>query len=690
MKTNCKFLIFITLASILIMPERIYATDNLFTLGNDINSRGEPTLKIEIRPGGTWMVYRKVGATYFTQMYSSTGMQPALLGLKIGNTRAMGNGTIGATYSSTAIPDLAGDQGYDETIILAVEDVPSATDLSGDVQFVTKKFSGYYNSVPFSVYLKITYDKEVPNIITFESVINADQIAPGIEMALAYGFVPESRSSGTYAHYGAITSPSIMVNGVDINDAYRNAPCGYGSFDYGVSETEARNLVVAGYLNNSGEVVAFYQLGGRPFDRYYAAPTTALGVSYGSQFLYWSYYDNRVQPCFTPDAHLAVGYNYIYTGETTVISTGLMFAGVMPAELEYTWQKNSDYIYSRNLSVPMGTSVSLRMDVRNYNTDYISGVGFRIDMPAGLTIGTPVIPDGYYGDGLYHSFTAGTHNYSSTHYKLTNGDLDPLISGLVVAPTPTATDMYGQWIIDESMISLRENLLPSSGTPPAILTVTTTAQFPSTANVEISKGGSKTFTVELPPGLYATRDITVNISYTGTATNLSYFDTKPATVIIPQGDNSANFVVGATLTAPNSATINVVLSSTDYAAVIIGANKQIKITISSYPDASNIEVSGTLSLCEGGGGTTTLTATSNLPSPTFKWYESQSGTSSVHTGAVFTTPPLAATKTYYVGVISGGNENRAGDRKAVTITVAYCEPIYIPVNPHLMSKIIVQ
>lgn len=57
-----------------------------------------------------------------------------------------------------------------------------------------------------------------------------------------------------------------------------------------------------------------------------------------------------------------------------------------------------------------------------------------------------------------------------------------------------------------------------------------------------------------------------------------------------------------------------------------------------------------------GGGTTTLTATviGTLPSGgTIEWYDSQSGGTNVNSGANFTTPSLATTTTYYVGVCPG-------------------------------------
>src|SRR5579871_940108 len=89
------------------------------------------------------------------------------------------------------------------------------------------------------------------------------------------------------------------------------------------------------------------------------------------------------------------------------------------------------------------------------------------------------------------------------------------------------------------------------------------------------------------------------------------------------------------------------------------------ITVNALPTISG--VSGTTTICS--GNTTTLTASSAAPSPTFNWYTASSGGSPIFTGAAFTTPVLSATTTYYVDVTDGTTSCLSAARTAVTVTV---------------------
>jgi hypothetical protein len=125
------------------------------------------------------------------------------------------------------------------------------------------------------------------------------------------------------------------------------------------------------------------------------------------------------------------------------------------------------------------------------------------------------------------------------------------------------------------MIGTMSNILPMSGIQPAILTVTTTANYLSTAAVNVTRGQSHTYTVKLPAGVTADRNIVVNLTYSGTT---SSFNTGPASVTIPNGANSVTFTITATNTATNGAAMTITLASTNYAPVIIGTDKQMTIT----------------------------------------------------------------------------------------------------------------
>jgi hypothetical protein len=92
--------------------------------------------------------------------------------------------------------------------------------------------------------------------------------------------------------------------------------------------------------------------------------------------------------------------------------------------------------------------------------------------------------------------------------------------------------------------------------------------------------------------------------------------------------------------------------------------------------ASDIDVSGSLTVCSGQSATLTASSTT-VASPVFKWYRSQIYATPFHEGPSYTTPALTATTTYYVSVSNAEVcENSPGKRKEVTVTVPE-----ITVNP---------
>ena len=94
------------------------------------------------------------------------------------------------------------------------------------------------------------------------------------------------------------------------------------------------------------------------------------------------------------------------------------------------------------------------------------------------------------------------------------------------------------------------------------------------------------------------------------------------------------------------------------------------VTVNAMPIAvlSDLTVLNDL-ICE--GKTTTLTATSALNNPVFRWYNSQSATATLlWTGATFTTSALYADTAFYVSVSNAAHcENIAGTRAKTTVTV---------------------
>jgi len=96
---------------------------------------------------------------------------------------------------------------------------------------------------------------------------------------------------------------------------------------------------------------------------------------------------------------------------------------------------------------------------------------------------------------------------------------------------------------------------------------------------------------------------------------------------------------------------------------------KITISVGSAATSADIQVTGTTTLC--GSATATLNAsTTTVTNPVFTWYSNANLTTVVHTGAVFTTPVLNNSTTYYV-TVKGSNkcENKQADAKIITVIV---------------------
>ncbi|MCK7558328.1 hypothetical protein MKQ70_26330 [Chitinophaga sedimenti] len=91
----------------------------------------------------------------------------------------------------------------------------------------------------------------------------------------------------------------------------------------------------------------------------------------------------------------------------------------------------------------------------------------------------------------------------------------------------------------------------------------------------------------------------------------------------------------------------------------------VQVNVTAEPPAPVINTTSPVA-CE--GSAVTLSASSNVPGATIKWYANASGDTAIATGNSFTTPALTATTTYYAGVDAG--QCSSSSRTAVTVTVS--------------------
>jgi hypothetical protein len=539
MKTNCKFLIFITLASIL-MPTNLRATDNQVTLGGgDYNSK--PLLRIVLQTGGYYGVYRKISGTYTQQFYSQNC---DAIAVRIGSTVYCNDFAFGGD-----VPFTVSDVG---TPIIGPT-VP--------VESATKRYSASHNSRSFHVDLTWQYDKRNPDYFTVTAEIDTRNIPVTEDISLAYGF--DTYVNGTL-YSAAITYPDQMRSSTYLNGS-ESVP------DYLFTTAEVRNLYMVGCINNegTGSLMAYFTMGGRPFDRAYSAyfpnayPNYFVLGSTASVFNYYPFSDNG----------LAVAYDNIPGAAVTSISTGMTFVPTLPAKVGYGFQQGSSFstVPSQHLTVPMNTPASLRITASNDHSEAIDNVAFQVNMPTtptSLTIsGTPT-HTGFTTPPTVHT-TDG-----STYYQVANVEIPALGASTVMMPVSTA--VYGEWTIDELNFSNMSYIMPIGGEQ-AILTVTTEVNCTPAGNFGISTGSpGKTFTVKLPGTETAVGNI--NIILTPVTSTPGSFSTIPTYVTIPSGSNSTTFTVIANPGAADNDNITITLSS-DYAPVIIGSGNEVTLTV---------------------------------------------------------------------------------------------------------------
>jgi hypothetical protein len=444
---------------------------------------------------------------------------------------------------------------------LAVLDISSEIGTDVAVEHVTKRYSSINDGKSFYVDLTIRYDKRNPDYFTFTADIQAGGIPADAKISLAYGFDTYEDGSGNFR---AITYPDLMKDGVYLN--------GSNTVEDQIFTTEeVQSLYMVGSRKTTGaqSYMGFFTMGGRPFDRAHSGEGTQ-GLPNICNYVFDTSIGPGVFNYYDTDNEIAVAYDNI--PHATTISTGVTFMPSLPVGLAYAFQEGASFLTtpSQHITVPMNAEqaaqTTLRLNLRNGHSAAITGVGLQANMPtfpSGLTVT---------GTQTSQYFTGATHSHDDDYYKATGGTIAASATADILVPLSAAS--YGEWIIDYSNFSNMSNIMPM-GSAPVVFTVTTEANYASTAPVTVPPGVSKTFTVKLPDPLLAHKDITVNLTYS--APNL--LSEKPATMIIHQGTNFDTFTVTAADNATPGATTTITLTSTDYGAVIIGNNKTVTLTV---------------------------------------------------------------------------------------------------------------
>ncbi|MDR1257694.1 MAG: hypothetical protein LBK65_00215 [Tannerellaceae bacterium] len=560
-----RFYLFLTLlASVCFHPASLFATDNAYTLGGGTNNE----LQIVIGSGGTYMVNRYINNAWSRQFFSAA----PLFSIKIGSTVFQAN--TGFTR----------------------EDISAVT--TGTQQHVTKKFSGTYNSsYAFSVTLTITYNTSSAEYLVQDAVLDMRNIPGSTSIIFAYGF-------DTYVNLSDRGFAYIIPDFLGYNNSS-------SVINYYMTTAQVQSLRMVGASNSTGNgaLIGFFAMG-RQFDRAYSANPYSYGYSYqvvnhtagnGST----SGTDSNYKFQFGPfsggnDNGTGVGFDNITPGVETSIRTGLTFTTSLDGDLDYTWNG------SKNLTATIGTNIDLNLAYRSYNIDPMSGIAFRVNLP-----GLPIR-----ATGSSSGFTSPTHSWTvgNLYYALSNASIGALGSATVTVPVTITT--AGQWVLDASAIINTVHTTPM-GTPATLTVATTVGLSDNTASTIC---GSKTFTVRYPGTVTAAQDVTVNLSYSGATGD---FSTRPATVIIPAGSNSATFTVTSAASPTGSSDMTITLSSTDKPFATIGTPATVNVR--AYPTLTAGVIGSAQFVCY---GATPATLTQTTPASggngtyTYQWQSS--------------------------------------------------------------------
>ncbi|TCD12507.1 T9SS type B sorting domain-containing protein [Pedobacter frigidisoli] len=300
------------------------------------------------------------------------------------------------------------------------------------------------------------------------------------------------------------------------------------------------------------------------------------------------------------------------------------------------------------------------------------------------------------------ALTAGTYVYSVTATATATGCESPKTEVTVTilpppaAPIPSTTNPATTCINTPATLSVQAvagitynwydaatngNMLVnnnSSFTTSASLAAGTYDYYVEAVNGNSCANPTRTkVSITVNPSAIAS-DITVSGNSTLCASGTTTLTATSATVTNPiftwYTDAALTNVafVGSVFNTPAIATTTkyyVTVSGTNKCANAAGNSKEVTITVNPIAVATDINLAGTSTVC--GGSSVTISASSTtVTNPIFTWYSNANLSTPVFTGAVFVTPTLTATTTYYV-TVKGDNkcENSAATAKSITITV---------------------
>ncbi|WP_281633139.1 DUF7507 domain-containing protein [Flavobacterium luteolum] len=143
-----------------------------------------------------------------------------------------------------------------------------------------------------------------------------------------------------------------------------------------------------------------------------------------------------------------------------------------------------------------------------------------------------------------------------------------------------------------------------------------------------------------------------------------------------------------TVTPAATTTYYVSVSGDGVCENAVNTRKAVVATVNPLALASDISATtSNASLCT--GGSASITASSAITNPIFKWYQDANLSVLLYTGPTFVTPAITATTSYYVTVQNNAIcENSIGNALKVDLTVIFCSDIALTKSVSNMSPFV--
>lgn len=248
----------------------------------------------------------------------------------------------------------------------------------------------------------------------------------------------------------------------------------------------------------------------------------------------------------------------------------------------------------------------------------------------------------------------------------------------LTATTTTVTSPVFTWYKDAALTDVVFTG-PEFTTPVLTATVTYYVTVKGANKCENLAAGAEVVTLNVNPPAVAA-DISVSGGgapfCAGTKATLTASSTTVTNPVFTWYSDAAltNVVfTGAVFTTPEltgTKTYYVTVKGSNRCENTAAGAKTVMLTVNPPAVAADVNIAGAASpFCSGTSASLTASSTT-VTNPVFTWYSDAALTNAVFTGAVFNTPVLTATKTYYV-TVRGANkcENTLATAKAVTLTV---------------------